>query len=337
MSKLKFVWIDDDPDIREPEARNMERRLRVEIDYKDVMNNQIQKCIEELLKRKNQPDLVLIDHKLDYDGSRLFKTGSSVAALIRDRWPYCPVVCVTGGQIIDTLSSINRSLYEEVITFDNISSYDELILSITKGFKKISKTKYMNLNKVFELLQVPESEIEKLSLILPIELKDNYSDFGIATNLSYLVRKRLMKRPGFLYDKLWVATLLGIKESSFKKIEPLFKSAKYKGIFSLETDPRWWKASVLEILADKVKVNGLSFEKGRLLTYGKAKITKRDFSQSFTNKSDTPETIALLDDSSTLDDEPVKWRPETFKNSIPHPYYPDMLFFDQIRKIKPKE
>lgn len=337
MSKFKFVWIDDDPIIREPESKNLEKRLKVSIDYKDVMNNDLQNCIAELLNRKQSPNLILIDHKLDYDQSQLFKTGSSVAAVIRDKWPYCPIVCVTGADNIEKLSSINRSLYQEVIPFINISDKDEIILSIAKGFNEISATKYKNLNKIIELLKVPETETTKLKLILPIELKDNYSDHGIATNLSYWVRKKLMKRPGLLYNRLWVATLLGIKETSFKKIEPLFNSAKYKGIFSLESDPRWWKSSVLEVLANKVKVNGLPFEKGRLLSFEKSKITARDFSTSYTNTNETPETVVLLDDSSTLDDDPVQWHPETFKNSEPHPYYPDMLFFDQIRKIKPQE
>lgn len=329
--KLKFVWIDDDPDIREPESKNMGKRLRVVIEYKDVKNGDIQNCIEELLKSRNQPDLILIDHKLDFDKSKLFKTGSSVAALIRDKWPYCPIVCVTGGQIIDSLSSINRSLYEEVIPFDDISNYDEIFLSIAKGFKKISETKYKSLNKLFELLEAPESELEKLKLILPNELKDDYADHGFATNLSNWVRRVLMARPGFLYDKLWVATHLGIKETSFKKVEGLFTPAKYNGIFALDSDLRWWKASVLEILADKVKENGLSFEKGRLLTYGRNKITKRDFSQSYISKDEIPETVAYLDDTSDIR------YPEAFKNTIPHPYFADLLFFDQIRKIKPQE
>jgi len=325
--KLQFVWIDDNPQIRGPESINIAKRLKADVDYKDVKNNDTQKCIEELIKRSTQPDLILIDHKLE---SKLFKTGSSVAALIRDRWPSCPIVCVTGVDI-DTLSTINKSLYDEVIPFDYISDYDEKILSIANGFKKISETRYMNLNKLFDLLQVPESEIEKLKLILPDELKDDYTDFGIVTNLSDWVRRILMSRPGFLYDKLWTATLLGIKEASFKKVEALFKSAKYKGIFALDSDPRWWKASVLQILADNTKVRGLSFEKGRTLSYGKNKITKKDFSQSYVNQDETPETVAFIDDTS-----PDRY-PESLKNTIPHPFYTDLLFFDQIRKIKPQE
>ena len=170
-----------------------------------------------------------------------------------------------------------------------------------------------------------------MRLILPNELKDNYSDKGIATNISNWVRKTLMARPGFLYDELWVCTILGIKISGFKKVEPLFKPAKYKGIFALDSDPRWWKSQVLQILSEKVKIKGLPFEKGRLLSYGKNKITKNDFSQSYSDNNEIPETVAFLDDTSQ------ERYPEALRNTIPHPYYSDMLFFDQIRKIKPIE
>src|SRR5688572_23211374 len=139
--KLKFVWIDDDPDIRRPESLNLGKRLKLDVDYKDVRNNPIQKCIEDLLNLGISPDLILIDHKLDYDKSKIFKTGSGVAALIRDKWPSCPIICVTGVEI-ETLSSLNKSLYEEVIQFQNISEFDEVILSIARSFKLIAATKH---------------------------------------------------------------------------------------------------------------------------------------------------------------------------------------------------
>ncbi len=329
--KMKFIWIDDDPDSRKLESINMAKRLKVEIDYKDVKNNSLQNCIELLLKSHNPPELILIDHKFDEDRSQLFKTGSSVAAVIRDKWPLCPIICVTGVSI-NALSSLNKSLYEDIIPFHDISNYDETILSIANAYIKISETKHKNLNKLFELIQAPESEFGKMKTILPNVLKDDFRDKGFASNFSHWVRNTLMGRPGFLYDKLWISTLLGIKETSFHKVEPIFKSALYKGIFRLDSNPRWWKGSVLDLLTEKVKGNGLSFEKGRQLKYGKNSITKKDYSQCYVNPTQIPETVAFEDDTPSSNRYPM-----SYKNTIPHPLYSDLLFFDQIRMMKSSE
>jgi len=331
IKKMKFIWIDDDPDSRKQESINMQKRLKVEMDYKDVKNNSLQSCIEQLIRGNIPPDLILIDHKFDEDRSQIFKTGSSVAAVIRDKWPLCPIICVTGVSI-NALSSLNKSLYEEVIPYHDISDYDETILSIAKAYIKISETRYKNLNKLFELLQAPETEYGKLKTILPNELKEDFRDKGFATNFSHWIRNTLIGRPGFLYDKLWLSTLLGIKEASFHKVENLFKPALYTGIFKLDSNPRWWKDSALTILSEKVTGMGLSYDKGRQLKYGKTVITKKDYSHCYVDPTEIPETVAFEDDTQSSNRHPM-----SFKNTIPHPLYSDMLFFDQIRMMKSLE
>lgn len=137
-----------------------------------------------------------------------------------------------------------------------------------------------------------------------------------------------MSRPGFLFDSLWIATLLGIKETSFHKVEKLFKSTLYTGIFSIESNPRWWKASVLAILSVKVKERGLSQEKGRKLDG----IRRSDYSQCFVEPTEIPDTVAFEDETISSNRHPM-----SLKNTIPHPLYTDMLFFEQIRMMKPEE
>jgi len=321
--KLKFVWIDDYPELREPESKNMEKRLGVNIDFKDVKNHDLNKCLEDLLKHQ-QPDLILIDHKFDDDKSGIFKTGSTIAALIRDNWPSCPIVCVTGVDI-DEIDSQKRSLYEAVFQFHDISKFDDTILSIAKSFRKISYNPPRNIDDLLALLKPPQMEHQKLETILPNELKENFDDRGLSTNISNWVRNILMERPGFLYDKLWVSTLLGIKESSFHKVEKLFKPARYSGIFADNSKPRWWKASLFDILSKKIHKSGLSFEKGRELDL----INKRDYSKCYVDGTDYPETVAFEDETPSSKRYPMK-----LQNTIPHPAYPDMLFFEEIRLMK---
>lgn len=324
--KLKFLWIDDNPELREPESKNMEKRLGVNIDFKDVKTNDLDKCLVVMLNEK-QPDLILIDHKFDDNKTGIFKTGSTIAALIRDTWPTCPIICVTGINI-DEVDSQKRSLYEAVLQFHDISKYDDTILSIAKSFKKISEIQPQNVNELLELLKAPSVENQKLETILPNYLKENFADKGLSTNLSNWIRNILIERPGFLYDKLWTSTLLGIKEDSFHKVEEFFKSAKYKGLFADNSKPRWWKASILEILSKKVKQPGLSFEKGRSLN----RIEKKDYSKCYVDDTDYPETVAFEDQTSFSKSYPMK-----LQNTVSHPAYSDMLFFEEIRLMKPKE
>jgi hypothetical protein len=134
-----------------------------------------------------------------------------------------------------------------------------------------------------------------------------------------------MVRPGFLYDRLWVATLIGIKESSFHKVEDTFKPAMYKGVFADSVEPRWWKASILEILSKEVAESGLSFEKGRKLD----RIEKKDYSKCHEDGSDYPETVAFEDETPSSKRYAMK-----LQNTVAHPLYSDMLFFDEIRLYK---
>ena len=322
--KLKFYWIDDDPKLRTPESKNMEERLGVTIDYKDVKNNDLNACLQNILQSR-QPDLILIDHKFDESKSLIFKTGSTVAALIRDTWPSCPIICITGVDI-DEVDFQKRSLYEAIFQFHDISSHGETILSIAKSFKKINQIKPKNVDSLLALLKAPESDLQTIETILPNELKDNFKDKGLSKYLSDWVRNVLMERPGFLYDKLWVSTLLGIKVDSFFKIEALIKPAKFKGIFADESNPRWWKSIVLDILTEKVKKKGLSFEKGRELRG----IVETDYSKCHVDNSDYPETVAYEDETQSSNKYAMK-----LQNTISHPLYSDLLFFDEIRLMKP--
>lgn len=323
--KLKFVWIDDNPE-RSPASSSMEQRLGVDIEFEDVKNNDLHEYLEALLRRK-QPDLILIDHKFEMSDSGIFKTGSTIAALIRDTWPSCPIVCVTGVDI-DEVDSQKRSLYEAVFEFHNISKFDSEIISIAESFRKINKANPLNVDAILDLLQVPEGDKQKLITILPNALKDNFIDRGLSTSISHWVRNTLIARPGFLYDKLWVSTLLGFEEASFEKVEKIFKKAKYTGIFAQDSDPRWWKSSILAILSNKVPERGLSYIKGRKLSG----IIKDDYSKCHVNPFDTPETVAFEDETPSS-----KRYPMSLRNTIPHPAFSDMLFFEELRLMKPLE
>ncbi|GAH64337.1 unnamed protein product [marine sediment metagenome] len=135
-----------------------------------------------------------------------------------------------------------------------------------------------------------------------------------------------MERPGFLYDRLWTATLLGLNENGFKKVEKLFTTAKYKGIFADESRERWWKSELIRILSKHVNVPGLPWEKGRSLPNITTRFYSKDYYSNF--KEEYPETVAYTDETSN------KRAQMKLKYTVPHPKYDKLLFFEEIRIMK---
>lgn len=324
-TKLKFRWIDDNPE-RKTEAHNMEESLNVKISFGDVKTHDLHNYLEEMLSG-NAPDLIIIDHKFEDADSGVFKTGSTISAYIREYWPSCPIVCVTGVDSV-SVDFQKKSLYESVYEYHNISNHYSEILSIAKSFKKMENTSIDSISDVMKLLNVPEEDEEKLANVMPKELKNGLKDKGINTLISHWVRSILITRPGFLYDIKWLSMTLGIKENSFHKVEKLFNKALYKGLFANESDPRWWRSEILTILNEKSKDGRLSQEKGRKLKG----INNSDYSQCYVNSSDTPQTIAYVDETPNSTQ-----RPMHLKNTIHHPSFQSMLHFEEIRLMKPFE
>ena len=325
MSKLRFLWIDDDPN-RAAESKNLAKSLGVAIKFENVKDKSLDDVLDRIMSEK-LPDLIMLDHKLEDAITGIFKTGSTAAESIREKWPECPIVCITGmskGEV----DSRKLALYEELFEINKISKYGTYILAIAKAFNKIKKNPPSDVDDILKLLKAPKEDYERLKSIMPHELKTNFGDKGLLTSVSSWTRKILIDRPGFLYDRLWIATLLGIKVASFKKVEAHFAPAKYTGVFQNESQERWWKSKVLVILSKMVDASGLPWHKGRYLP----NIVARDFSRCYSSNDFFPETVAYTDQTST-----AKLAPMKLKHTVAHPDYTEMLFFEEIRIMKPAE
>ena len=117
-SKLKFLWIEDDPK-RKKVSDIIKERFKVDIKFINVKGKDLQKELKEVLS-EDEPDLILMDHWLNKVANKGFKEGSTAAEVIREKWPECPIVCVTGQDLRD-IDSHKKSIYEEVVRFENIS------------------------------------------------------------------------------------------------------------------------------------------------------------------------------------------------------------------------
>jgi hypothetical protein len=232
-------------------ARKALGNLNVDVDFHSVDKKNILDAAEKVINRKDA-DLIIIDHRL-HKSEGIIKTGATVAELIRESLPDCPMVCVSAVDILREISQTQRNLYDDVFSFAKLQKHYETLKVIAKSYKYMTSNRPKSQDDIIELIDAPAPEKERLLTILPKHLKTNIDDKSLLQRISRWVRFVLLKTPGFLYDELWTSTLIGIKPGSFQKVSNIFKGAGYKGIFSDPSDLRWWAANVKEILYEKVK------------------------------------------------------------------------------------
>jgi hypothetical protein len=135
-----------------------------------------------------------------------------------------------------------------------------------------------------------------------------------------------MERPGLLYDELWVATYLGLREAGFRKVENWFRGARYSGVFANEDDPRWWASPLAGLLYSQCdpRPGEMPWVTVRRL-HG---VKKDEFSRCYACGNDYPETVAFLD-ASTERRAAMHLRCTTL-----HPHFTRELWFEDIRVME---
>lgn len=319
--KLNFVWIDDDNN-RNVASINLEKHLGIKCHFVNVKPTNVD-FLSVIDKVK--PDLILIDHNLTEIGTGSIKKGSTISALIREKNPTIAIACITAQDVL-SIDSQQRMSYESIFSYDIITDSYLTMQSIALGYRKMKLNLPKDVSELLDLMKAPKEEQLRLETVLPAGIKENFNDQGIYTNISHWIRDVLFERPGFLYDSLWAATLLGLNENGFKKIEKLFAPAKYKGIFADNSKERWWKSELITILSKHVKTSGLPWEKGRKLPGIMARHYSKDYYTDF--KEEFPETVAYLDET-TMERAQMK-----LKYTVPHPKFDKLLFFEEIKMMK---
>jgi CheY-like chemotaxis protein len=315
---MKFIWIDDLTE-RKGSAENLAAAMGIDVDFLDVSDEASDKKLSELLNGE-PPDLIIIDHNLEEIESGIFKKGSTVAAFIRERWFEIPIISVSAK--IEDFDSQQRALYIDIFPFEDISKFYPQIMAIAQGFKALRENKPKNTEELLAVLGVPEDDKLNLTNILPTHLKQDFNDNSLIVEIAHWIKDMLFARPGFLYNKIWTSTLIGIQEDSFKKVEGIFEPSKYTGLFSNSNEERWWKSEVLSILYSMIEEEIYSFVKGRHLPG----IEPNDYSVCHASGEPFPETVAFTDSTSDAREVPIK-----LKYADLHPDYETLLNFDDIR------
>lgn len=327
MKKTTFLWIDDESE-RNRASKSLERSLNIKVDFVDVKNKDLTKILQQILSGP-EPDLILIDHRLDKVlGGGIIQTGSTTAEVIRETWAECPIVCVTAVRLED-IELQKKSIYEQVIEYSELVGNYSFLISLAKSFEYLRRKRPKDINRVLNLLKGPREDRSRLDAIFPEELKKNYDDRSLVISISRWIRHTLMAKPGFLYDRLWAATSLGVKERSFKKVQDVLTKAKYEGIFADEGNRRWWQTRIKEILYSKFPANEGQF------TWELASqldgVTNRDFSVCYVCKKKFPEIVGFTDEAAQTR------KPMHLRCSVSHPKFEKSLFFEEMRMMKAAE
>lgn len=313
------IWIDDNSN-RKRTADDMRAR------FEDVHNEDVAPVIGRLLKGP-QPRLVIIDHILDKtsaDTNPAFRKGSTIAEAIKEKWPSCPVIGITSANNLSEIDVRTKRTYEELFPFDDFSKYLKRINIIARDFAAVAKVQSSS-RRLIELLKPPSAELGRLNSALADDLKLPKRDASTPSRM-YRWVGLLMDRPGFLLDDLWSATLLGLNETGFGKVEKYFRRAQYKGIFVRPDESRWWSSHLSELLYKKVglKAGELSWHAGRRLP----NLKNEHFSSCHYCHKDFPETVAFLDERSK------ERRAMHLKCTILHPLHQRELYFEDIRIMR---
>lgn len=326
MSKKRrqhYLWIDDNPDRRKM-ADQIQDSIGAEIIFRNVKGQSLEKEVAEMLQ-KAVPDLVLIDHFLDAtrtDGLGL-SHGSTIAETLREHWQQCPIIGITAAKKRPNVDHHKESIYDELYSYRDFTHVVDYLPIIVQGFRSLSRSNFKSIKAIIRRLKASKDDWNRLESILPDDLKREFDDPTLPSRLFKWIRHPLIERPGFLYDSLWAATLVGIKEASFEKVKEIFSGALYKGIFASPSEPRWWASQLRRILYEKCPDSEglLPWEVGRNLPG----ITKSDYSKCYSSGEPFPEVVAYVDEESD------ERHPMRLEYTVPHPKYEKLLFFEEIR------
>lgn len=324
-TKYKFLWIDDNKS-REDSLKTLARALSVDGEFLDVSKKDITIEVDKTLL-KNKFDLILIDHFLDRTKENSIRTGSTVTEYIREQSPDCPIVGVTAARKATDIDFHKKSIYEDLFEEAAISDYYNSILSIAESYRALVKKRPQSNEDLIKLLKAPEDVIKLLTIVIPEVIKRNYKDRSLLINISKWIRHGLMSKPGFLYNNLWTATLLGLKEDSFIKVKHTFEKAKYNGLFTDKSDERWWQTQVRKIIYAKNPKDESAFP--WQLGHKLKGITKKDHCVCYACGKEFPETVGFTDEAAKTA-VPLHWQCSSI-----HPKFESTLYYDEIRIMVP--
>lgn len=315
--QFRFVWIDDTPERAEKWVGGLDGSLQgTSVETKLEIVGLTENFVQELDGQvgawmENPPDLIMLDHNFSKVQNRLFGIhGSALAHLLRIQLPKMPIVCVSGQRLdSDEFNAEDISEYTYLFDVNQINSEGNLetLFAIARDFHLLCfPEKQPMRHALVDALKAPEVDKEALLSILPEEFEAEFVHSTSPHRIARWVLNILMKRPGFLYDALETATLLGLNEAAFlAKIESQFDEARYRGPFATDSRPLWWASKLTEVLYSTLPEYAVlsSQEAGRRF----ANIDEGDFSRCGVTGEHTPAPdVVAYTDATASERKPVR-------------------------------
>jgi hypothetical protein len=295
VKKLRFAWIDDKKSKVEQYRPVVEGGIegqKASLEFIEVNNDLLNNLNEWCATNKNRPpDLIVIDHIFNMALPFGLK-GSSVAHLLRSELPLIPMVCVTA--MFDKPNSFDQediSEYTALFRYQHLDDRLEDLYAIARDFPKLHPSSDKAREHFISTLKPPPRDRADLDQILPEEFKSEQHT-TTEHRVARWIFNTFLTRPGFLYDRLHAATLLGLTTDGFAKVEDKFEKAKYKGVFATQSQSRWWSSSLRKLLYDIAGENSPDLPQyaGRTLPG----ITQGDFSACYVSKKTDPPPDAVV-------------------------------------------
>lgn len=333
----RILWIDDNPDRLTAYKDEIEQECHATVNCADISNKSIREAMQEELKG-SKPSLILLDHVLDkakHDDTGLsMQKGNTLAGNIRENWPSCPIVGITAANTFENPDFDQEILetyqYDIVIDADSLSDNIPFLRSIMDGFAYIQNKSLDGLLPIIGL-EDEENDQDTWKLIkrsMPRSVTDNLDKPQYASRFFCWFHKDFYTLPGFLYDELWVATFLGIKEESFEKYSDNISEAKYDGVFQVKRKPRWWRHRLQKLIYS----HGDGVKSSHEIAQDLFKISDEDHSKCLVSKKDWPDYVAFADESST------EIRHQVFRRyTIAHPKRQALPFYEEPRILEDED
>jgi len=322
--KAKILWIDDNPE-RSERALQLKEDSRMSVEFVCVQQKNVQ---EELarIRQEYKPRLVVIDHVLnDTRSEEWAKFGSSLVGFFRETWPGCAVFGVTAGRNMGSVD-IEKYAYDELIDYTDFSEYGQYLPNVVKGFEKCATVR--SVEEWIRLLKGPKGETERIRGSMPRDAKTEFEMQGFPNRVYRWFRKKFYKMPGFLYDRNWVATLVGVKTGVVERYLEQFASAKYRGVFNNPHDPRWWKAKLYEEIYSKCKDENAACMSTQEAGNRVLSVAANERSKCYACNGKWPEVLGYVDASET-----ASLKQMHLRCTIAHAGYRYEAMFDEVRMM----
>lgn len=331
--QISIFWIDDEAN-REEDAEHLEQLLAEETE-KDRTSPKViffiteewQSYVEQNRVQRNCVDLFLVDYLLFI--KRLHPGGGmSVAGEIRETFPNIPIYMFSAKPIPE----IAKEIADSILTLKELQRSPRATYYDAIDYQKLRMSSGRSMTSLLNLLKAPRIDREKIVFALPESLKKTL----LATTKVHFdsivfakwVRFEFLKVPGFVYNSIYSATKLGMKEETFFELSAEFETAKYSGVFSRTNPTLWWASMLRDIVfrlaAEKMPGDGTT-DLSRLAPTLFGLDESRTSTCSVCGKR-YPETVGYDPDSK-------KMKPVHYRCSIPHPEKTRTVYFEEERQL----